>query len=223
MRKLVVLGAAGNSLEILDAVLDAYDSGDASRFTPVGFLDDNAETWGQEINGYPVLGALSLAGQFDPDTLFVNGIASTKTYKRKPEIIGSLGMPEDRFATIVHPSAVVSRFATVGAGSVILQNAVVGSGVRLGRHVHVLPLTVVSHDAQVDDFATIAGCVSVSGHVRLGRACYVGTAASIRGGVTVGEGAMVGMGAVVLNDVPVETVVAGVPAAELKHYHETTD
>lgn len=215
MQKLIILGTAGNSLEILDAVLDAQDIGKRPSFTVAGFLDDNQELWGQDIYGYPVIGPLSRIHDLD-DVMFVNGIGSTSTFRRKPEIIGGLGLPDEKFATIVHPSATVSRFAKIGAGTVILQNAVIGTGVQVGRHVHVLPLTVLSHDTQVDDFATIAGGVSVSGRVHLGRACYIGSAAAIRNDVNIGSGALVGMGAVVLKDVAANAVVAGVPAVELK-------
>lgn len=214
MSKVVILGAAGNSLEILDAVLDSADVCGPSHLEVLGFLDDDPSTLGRQINGFPVLGGLARARELS-QALFVNGIGSTRTYKRKPDIIDRLEIPDDRFATVVHPSAVVSRSATIGVGTVVLQNAVVSSGATLGRHVLVLPLTVISHDARVDDFATIAGGAAISGHVHLGRACYVGTNASLREGVRIGDGALVGMGSVVLRDVPADTTVAGVPAVEL--------
>ena len=215
MQKLVILGTSGNSLEILEAVLDSHGADTSSRFAVEGFLDDDPNKWGQDILGYPVIGPLSQAHRID-DVKFINGIGSTNSFKRKPEIIAGLGIPDEKFATIIHPSATVSRFAKIGVGTIVLQNAVIGTRVQIGRHVQILPLSVVSHDSQVDDFATIAGGVSVSGYVHLGRACYIGSAAAIRNNVHIGSEALVGMGSVVLNDVAAQTVVAGVPAVERK-------
>lgn len=214
MQDLAILGTAGNSLEILDSVLAQAQSGTAPRYRVVGFLDDNPTVQGSVIHGVPVLGGLGKARELD-GVAFVNGIGSTNTYRKKAAILDALGVPDDRFATVIHPSAVVSTFAVIGAGSVILQNVVVSSRAVIGRHVQVLPLSVVSHDAEVGDYATIAGGVSISGFVKIGRSSYIGTHAAIRGGVSIGEGALVGMGSVVLRDVAENAMVAGVPAMEL--------
>jgi len=213
-RDLVILGTSGNSLEILDAVIEAHRAGLSPRYRVIGLLDDNPAVHGTSRLGVPVLGGLSEARQI-PDAMFINGIASTRTYRRKPSIIGALGLSDERFATVLHPSAVISNFAIIGAGTAVLANVVVGACAKVGRHVHVLPLSVLSHDVEIGDFATIASSVSLSGFVKIGRASYIGAAASIRGNVRVGEESLVGMGAVVLKDVNPGAIVAGVPAAEL--------
>ena len=46
---------------------------------------------------------------------------------------------------------------------------------------------------------------------------WIGAAVTILPGVTVGENAVVAAGAVVSKDVPANTVVAGVPAKEIKN------
>lgn len=48
------------------------------------------------------------------------------------------------------------------------------------------------------------------------RGASIGSSATILGGVTIGEGALVGAGSVVTKDVLPHTVVAGVPAKELR-------
>lgn len=54
------------------------------------------------------------------------------------------------------------------------------------------------------------------GPILLKHGCWIGAGAVILPGVTIGEAAVVGAGAVVTNDVPDFTVVAGVPAREIK-------
>jgi len=55
------------------------------------------------------------------------------------------------------------------------------------------------------------------------RGAWIGAGAIILPNVTIGERAVVGAGAVVTRDVPPYTVVAGVPAREIKKLSPKTD
>jgi acetyltransferase-like isoleucine patch superfamily enzyme len=58
--------------------------------------------------------------------------------------------------------------------------------------------------------------VIVCGRASVGKKCWIAPNATIERGVRIGDGAVVGMGAVVRKDVLPGTVVAGVPAKELR-------
>ena len=57
---------------------------------------------------------------------------------------------------------------------------------------------------------------TVSGNVTVGARSTIGTGANVLPGVVIGADAFVGAGAVVVRDVAPGTVVAGVPATELR-------
>ena len=52
--------------------------------------------------------------------------------------------------------------------------------------------------------------------ITIGNSVWIGAHATICGGVTIGDHAVIGAGAVVLHDVPENTIVAGVPAKEIR-------
>ncbi len=56
--------------------------------------------------------------------------------------------------------------------------------------------------------------------VTIGNGVWIGGGAFINPGVTIGDGAVIASGAVVINDVPANTVVAGVPAAVKKSINQ---
>jgi sugar O-acyltransferase (sialic acid O-acetyltransferase NeuD family) len=210
----IVLGAGGNCRDIVDAMLDANRSAPAPVFEPIGYLDDDPAKHDTLVGGVPVLGPLSAWTEY-PEASFVNGINGVELTKRKAQILGDLGIPDERWTSVVHPSAIVSTMARLGTDVVLLANVTVNSDVRISDHVMVLPNSVISHDATVEDFCYITPGVVLAGYVHLEAGAYIGAGAAVRHRVTVGAGAVVGMGSVVLNDVPAGSTVAGSPARAL--------
>jgi sugar O-acyltransferase (sialic acid O-acetyltransferase NeuD family) len=203
LTKVVVLGAGGNCRDIVDAMLDA------GGFEPLGYLDDDPGK--TQLSGLPILGPLSSWADHD-GVSFVNGLNGDQLTRRKPQLLAGLGIPRERFVTVVHPTASVSRMATVGIGTVLLQHVTVNSAATIGDHVMVLPNSVVSHDAVVGDHSYLTPGVVLAGYVRVGEAAYIGAGAVVKHRVTIGDGAVVGMGSVVLHDVPPGATVYGNPA-----------
>jgi sugar O-acyltransferase (sialic acid O-acetyltransferase NeuD family) len=212
--RVVILGTGGNCVDLLDTLLDLNSASAATLYEPLGFLDDNPDRHHTTLAGYPVLGPLALAASLEGSRV-INGIGSTRSFRAKKQLLDNLALPRDRYLTLVHPSASVSRMATLGAGTAILQNATVTSHARLGDHVIVLPNSVISHDDLIGDYSCVAGGACISGNVTVEPLCYIGSGARIREGLRIGTGALVGMGAVVTRDVPPHTTVIGCPARAL--------
>lgn len=214
-KRIAILGTGGNSVDLLDTLHDINRASGVETYRCVGFLDDNRERWGEKIHGVEILGPLDSAMDLR-DCWFVSGIGSPSNFLKKAGILAKTRIPPDRFETIVHPTASVSRMATLGAGTVVFQNATITSNVRVGRHVVVLPNSVLSHDVIVGDYTCIAGGVAVSGGVTIADSSYLGTHCCVIGGVTIGRGSLIGMGSVVLRDVPDDAVMVGNPARRIR-------
>lgn len=215
-KKIIILGTGGNSIDILEMLGDINAAKGELVYDCAGLLDDDAKQWGSEILGVRVLGALETASEY-ADCDFVNGIAGINSFRKKRDIIARTRIPLERFATIVHPSASVSRSARLGHGGVLFAHVTVASNVVIGNHVMILPNSVLSHDDSVGDYSSIAGAAAISGKVRIGQSCYIGSNASIKEGLTIGDGALIGMGSVVLGDVAENCVVVGNPARVLRN------
>lgn len=213
--KIIILGAVGNCIDILDAMNDINRTSLNTPYQCIGFLDDDPKRWGKIIHGVSVIGGMEHAQKYK-DALFVNGIGSPSSFLQKEKIISKTNIPTDRFETIVHPSAAVSSMAVLGRGVVIFQNVTISSHARIEDHVCILPNSVISHDCRVGRCSCIAGGVIVSGQVQIGESCYLGANCSIKERVVVGARSLIGMGSVVLSDVVEGSIVAGNPSREIK-------
>lgn len=222
MKNIVILGTGGNCIDILDTLLAINNARQELVYQCIGFLDDNPAKWNQAFYGVKVLGPLQKAKELS-DCSFVFGIGSVSNFWKRSDILAGTGIADDHFETIIHPSASVSRFASLDAGTIVFQNVTITSGARVGRHVYILPNSIVSHDDVIGDFSCIAGGVCISGNVRVGQRCYLGTNATIKEGLQIGEACLVGMGSVVLENIPDNTVVVGNPARFLRPTRPTED
>jgi sugar O-acyltransferase (sialic acid O-acetyltransferase NeuD family) len=214
-KEIIILGTNGNCIDVLDTICDINDSFGKTVYTCKGFLDDDEGKWGTELHSVKVLGPLSSA-QIYHNCYFVNGIGSPTNFWQKHAIIGKTGLAIERFETIIHPTANVSRLSKIGRGVVIFQHVTITSNVRIGDHVIVLPNTVISHDDVLGDYTCIAGGVCISGGVEIGTSCYLGTNASVIANIKIGDYCLIGMGSVVLHNVSENMVVAGNPARVLR-------
>jgi sugar O-acyltransferase (sialic acid O-acetyltransferase NeuD family) len=207
VKDLVIVGAGGFARETAAAA--------ASRWRVLGFVDDDPALHGTSRSGLPILGAVDSVVAM-PDAAVVVCVGNPRNYAVRQHIVQRLALPEERYATVVHPAAEIGAGSVVGAGSVLLAGTVLTADVTVGSHVAVMPQAVLTHDDVVGDYATVASGVRLGGGAVLETGAYVGAGALVREGVTVGAWSLVGMGSVVLGDVPPGEIWAGNPARLLR-------
>jgi sugar O-acyltransferase (sialic acid O-acetyltransferase NeuD family) len=210
---LVIVGAGGFGRETAAAVDAARQAGTPWRL--LGFLDDDQSRWGTIVDGIPVLGGLSEIGQL-PAARVVVSTGRPDNYLSRPRIVRQLGLPAERYATVIHPAASVSYSSRVGPGCVLLAHATLTASAQLGMHVAVMPQVTVTHDCRVQDYATLASGACLGGGVHVKPGAYIGSGALIRESLVIGACAMAAMGAVVVADIPDLELWAGVPARFLR-------
>jgi sugar O-acyltransferase (sialic acid O-acetyltransferase NeuD family) len=214
MKRVIIVGVGGYCLNLIDIMRDMVATG-AETLEPAGFLDDDPGKIGGRYGGLPVLGPIA-AARSQGEAFFVNGIGSSETFYRKAEIIERIGLPDERYVTLRHPSAFLSPSACVGAGTVLAQNCVVMANATIGRHVKTLPNCTISYGCQVGDYGTVASGAVLLADSSLDNSCYMGANAAVRERVHVGARSLIAMGCVVLRDVAADSIVVGNPARLLR-------
>lgn len=199
---LFVLGFGGNAIDAMDTIQNSYEI--------IGFIDDNPERQKLSFEGIPVYPRQVLDKYKDAKVITL--IGSESTFCSREKIIREFKIPDSRFATVIHPAAVVSRQATLGHDVIVFAGAVVTANAVIGNHIFILPNTVVHHDVSIGDYTMIGANVTIAGHVKVGKSCYLGSASSIKNGMNIGEGSIIGMAANVVCSVPSGSTMIGNPA-----------
>lgn len=202
---LALLGASGHGKVVADAALMA-------GWREVVFFDD---AWpGVSANSHwPVAGdaqeLLARVREFDGVLVSIGNCAVRLRKQRELQAAGAL------MATVIHPFACVSRYARIGAGSVVMAGAVINTDAAVGEAGIVNTGATIDHDCSLADGVHVSPGANLAGNVTVGECSWIGIGAAVRQGAQVGAHALVGAGAVVVKPVTSGTTVAGNPAAPL--------
>lgn len=202
MNALAILGASGHGKVVADVALSA-------GWQRVVFFDD-AWPERQRNREWSIVGHSGhLIEQLPVFDGVIVAIGHNPTRWDKHQWLRSKGV---RLVTLVHPAATVSRFARIGAGSVVMAGAVLNVDAEIGEAGIANTGATIDHDNLLGDAVHISPGVHLAGGVSVGALSWLGIGAVVRQGVRIGQGVTVGAGAVVVRDVPDGQTVSGVPA-----------
>lgn len=111
--------------------------------------------------------------------------------------------------SIAASSAYVSRYAVIGAGTIVMHGAIVNAGASIGRNSIINSQALIEHDANVGDHVHISTGAVLNGGVSIGSGSYIGSGSIIKEGVTIGKNCLVGMGVSVRHNLSDSEVFLG--------------
>lgn len=205
----MIFGANGMG----QAAMEIFES---NQVVVYGFLDDDKEKHGTELNGISVLGKsdddgyLKLIGKKCEGFIAVDdralrkGLVKLMMERRKK-------MP----VNAIHRNAEVAPSAHIGHGNFINTGVVVGSNAKVANHCIVNAGSVIDFGAQLGDLVQVGAGSVIGSEAEIGENVFIGTGVTIVPGVKIGKNARIGAGSVVIGEVAAGKTVFGNPAAEV--------
>lgn len=204
----IILGGGGHAKVLISALL-------AASTVIIGIVDPDPTLAGRSILGVPVLGGDEVVDKYPPaEVLLVNGLGSVALPIKRQQLSEKYRGAGYRFATILHPAAVVAADVLLGEGAQVMAGAVIQPGSRIGIDSIINTRASVDHDCIIGDYVHIAPGVTLSGGVTVGRCSHIGTGATVTQGISIDNRCLVAAGAVVTRNMAEGAKVRGVPARE---------
>lgn len=176
MKKLLILGAGGHG-KVVAEVAEAV-----AQWGEIAFLDDRADT---------NHGTSAVVGKLEDVHLFVDeykhGFVAIGNNEQRLELIEQLTYLGYDIPVIIHPRSYVSKYSTIGKGTVILPGAVVNTNTVLGKGCIVNINACIDHDCKIGDGVHISSGAVVRSMVNIGRVSLIGARSCIRAGTSLAE------------------------------------
>lgn len=205
MERLCIIGAGDLGQQI------AHHARETKRFEIIGFFDDTMPT-GSKLGTGIVVGCINDITSFFErerfDSLFV--AIGYKHMHRREEVFNQFKgvIP---FATIVHPSCIIDKTASLGEGTVLYPGCIVDTNVRIGCNVLMNVASVIAHDTEIGDHSFLSPRVAIAGFTRVGKSNVIGINATIIDNLTLTDNVQIGGGSVVIKDLVVPGLYVGNP------------
>ena len=146
--------------------------------------------------------------------LCIGNIENRKMLTQRFEKLGGI------ITTFISPGAIVSRYTTIGKGSLIFSRVEIEAMVIIGENCLVNKTANIGHGCVLGNNCEISPGVILTGEVILGDDCSVGTRAVVLPKVRIGNNVSIAPGSYVKKNVPDNAVVSG-EFASIKFYRKT--
>lgn len=207
-KKIAIIGTGGFAREVLCLITDL------GRYDEVACFMEPDEIWAekwqnQEIMGIPV----RPRSEFDAEKLTVTIGIGNSIFREK--VVNELPQNTE-YETLIHPTAVVSRWVEIGEGAIICAGCILTCQIKIGKQAQLNLHTTIGHDCVIDDYFTTAPGVNISGICNFGKHVYFGTSAAVRQNIVICDNVTIGMGAMVVKNISEAGTYVGMPAKKLE-------
>ena len=212
-REIVIIGAGDFGREVI-WLIDRINEASIDKWRILGFLDDDAEKWGRQIGGYPVLGGTEWLAHYTED---IYAVCTVGTGEIRKKIIDKLSVnPQVHYPSLVDPSVLMGNGCIIGEGSILCAGNILTVDVQIGRHVILGLQGTFGHDDQIGDYGTINPGCNISGKVVTGECVDMGTGTKVIQGIHIVKNTVIGAGSIVVRDIEQSGTYVGTPAKAIK-------
>ena len=194
------------------------DLAEACGYTIVGLYHYNNSRTGEVDHGFNILGSF--------DDLFAKGDLHEMNFlltmgdnKIRTEVTDKIISMGGNVPTLIHPMAVISRFAEISPiGVYISPFTYVQADSSVGRNTVLLSHVNISHTTTIGESCFIAGGATIGAYTMVEDFVFVGQGAlSISGKVKhIGREAYIGARCLITHDVPSNVVFSGIPGKVIR-------
>ncbi len=207
MKPLVLIGGGGHCKSVIDVV-------ESAGYEIIGILD-LPHLLGKQVFQYKIIGTNDDIVKYVDQAQFVVSVGQIKSPETRMRLHGLVEENNGELATIISPTAYVSRYASVGRGTVIMHQAIVNAGAKIGNGCIINTKANIEHEVVIGDYCHISTGAMINGGVTIADGTFIGSQSVVNQCVNISSRVVVASLSVVNRNILEEGTYAGCPASRI--------
>lgn len=204
---IILIGGGGHCKACIDVI-------ETTQHTIGGILDKDPAQ--KNLLNYPVIGTdEEIEKLIAKGHHFLITIGQVKSAAPRTRLYDKITGFKGKLATIVAASALLSKHASAGKGTIIMHQSIVNAGSTIGNNCIINNKSLVEHDCNIGDHVHISTAAIINGDCRIGKKVFIGSNSVLVQGVRIADEVIIGAGSVVVNDISEKGIYAGNPARKI--------
>ena len=188
-KNLILIGGGGHCKSVIEVA-------ESVGYTILGILDRPEEV-GKKVLAYEIIGIDDDIPHYVEKAEFVISLGFIKKPTLRIKLYNKVLEAGGKLATLIASTAHVSRYATLGAGTVVMHQAFVNAGAVIGNNVIINTFANIEHDAQIGNQCHISTGVMVNGDCIIGDNCFIGSQSVLVNTISICSDVIIGAGSLV--------------------------
>lgn len=203
-RPIILVGGGGHCKSVIEAA-------ESVGMNIKGVLDI-PENVGKKVLDYTVIGTDEDIPLYVDTCNFIVTVGFVKDAALRIRIHERVLAAGGHFGCVIASTAHVSRYASIGEGSVVMHQAMVNAGARIGFGCIINTFANIEHDAVVGDYTHISTGAMVNGDCQVGKRVFLGSQSVMVNGTLITDDCIVAAGSLVRKSMKRSGIYAGNPA-----------
>jgi sugar O-acyltransferase (sialic acid O-acetyltransferase NeuD family) len=191
MQDVLLIGGGGHCRSVIDVIELT------GKYRIYGIIDVR-EKVGQEVLGYKIIGTDEDLAKYrnDVELAFIT-VGFINSVDLRIKIYGKLKQLNFKLPVIISPLAYVSKHSFIEEGTIVMHNAIINAGAKVGKNCIVNTKALIEHDAIIGDFCHISTGAIINGGVIVGKSSFIGSNATTKQYIKIPEHSFIKAGTVV--------------------------
>lgn len=204
LRNLILIGGGGHCKSVIEVA-------ESAAYQIMGILDIE-ENVGKSVLNYEIIGTDALIPEWVDKAEFVVTVGHIKDASVRIRLHDKVITAGGCLATLIAPTAHVSKYADIGEGTVVMHHAMINADAKIGKGCIINTFSNIEHDAVIGNYCHISTGAMVNGNCCIGEGTFLGSQSVMVNGVTVVDGCVIAAGSMVRKNIVRKGIYSGNPA-----------
>ena len=184
MKKILLIGAGGHCVSSIDVIEMER------KFKIFGLIDNKKKSF--PLKKYKIIGDDKKLKKLFKKIKFAHiSTGQIKNLKIREKLFRKVSNYGFLFPSIISPLAYVSKYASIGRGTIVMHGAIINAGAKIGKNCIINSKCLIEHDVIIEDHCHISTRSTVNGRVIIKKNSFIGSCSVIQQNLKIGKNCFV--------------------------------